>query len=146
MLTTARAIARHLPRPGLFRTVGTEATRGSITDLEQRSGSHYRQQSAESHPVNCGRIKSSHKLFGQKLIVSDLRENEMATRADLFNPSQAGTDLVWLNAISRYYWTTARPTRNSWISGSTGWTSTGRAWSPSPWKPLLELPACLLKL
>ena len=38
---------------------------------------------AESHPVIATRVKSSHKLSGQKLIVSDLRENEMARRADL---------------------------------------------------------------
>jgi len=42
--------------------------------------------------VIASRIKSSHKLFGQKLIVSDLRENEMATRADLFiHPSLVQT-------------------------------------------------------
>ena len=39
---------------------------------------------AESHPVLATRVKRAHKLHGQKLIVSDLRENEMARRADLF--------------------------------------------------------------
>ena len=48
------------------------------------------------------RVKSAHKLNGQKLIVSDLRENEMARRADLFLHPKPGTDLVWLCAISRY--------------------------------------------
>src|SRR5205823_1196799 len=48
------------------------------------------------------RVKSSHKLDGQKLIVSDLREHEMARRADIFLHPKPGTDLVWLNAISRY--------------------------------------------
>jgi formate dehydrogenase major subunit len=38
---------------------------------------------AESHPVLATRVKRAHKLHGQKLIVSDLRENEMARRADL---------------------------------------------------------------
>jgi len=57
---------------------------------------------AESHPVIATRIKSAHKLNGQKLIVSDLREHEMARRADLFLHPKPGTDLVWLNAITRY--------------------------------------------
>ena len=33
---------------------------------------------AESHPVLATRVKRAHKMHGQKLIVSDLRENEMA--------------------------------------------------------------------
>src|SRR5258708_30957749 len=57
---------------------------------------------AESHPVAATRIKRAHKLNGQKLIVSDLRENEMARRADLFLHPKPGTDLVWLSAITRY--------------------------------------------
>ncbi len=57
---------------------------------------------AESHPVLATRVKRAHKLHGQKLIVSDLRENEMARRADLFLHPKPGTDLVWLSAISRY--------------------------------------------
>src|SRR5439155_1980468 len=39
---------------------------------------------------------------GQKLIVSDLREHEMAKRADLFLHPKPGTDIVWLSAVSRY--------------------------------------------
>ena len=34
--------------------------------------------------------------------MSDLREHEMARRADLFLHPKPGTDLVWLCAISRY--------------------------------------------
>ncbi len=88
---------------GLFRTVGYGGDSGSITDLEQADlvviiGSN----TAESHPVIATRIKSAHKLRGQKLIVSDLRENEMARRADLFLHPKPSTDLVWLNAVSRY--------------------------------------------
>src|SRR5437667_3885655 len=88
---------------GLFRTVGYGGDSGSIADIEQAAlvviiGSN----TAESHPVLATRVKSSHKLNGQKLIVSDLRENEMARRADLFIHPKPGTDLVWLNAISRY--------------------------------------------
>jgi formate dehydrogenase major subunit len=88
---------------GLFRTVGYGGDSGSITDIEAADlvmiiGSN----TAESHPVAATRIKSSHKLNGQKLIVSDIREHEMARRADLFIHPKPGTDLVWLNAISRY--------------------------------------------
>jgi formate dehydrogenase major subunit len=57
---------------------------------------------AESHPVLATRVKRAHKLRGQKLIVSDLRENEMARRADIFLHPKPGTDLVWLSAIARY--------------------------------------------
>src|SRR5439155_24599429 len=34
--------------------------------------------------------------------VADLREHEMARRADLYFSPRPGTDLVWLSAISRY--------------------------------------------
>ncbi|HEV2501280.1 MAG TPA: formate dehydrogenase subunit alpha [Terriglobia bacterium] len=88
---------------GLFRTVGYGGDSGSISDLEQADlvviiGSN----TAESHPVIASRIKRAHKLNGQKLIVSDLREHEMARRADLFLHPKPSTDLVWLSAISRY--------------------------------------------
>jgi formate dehydrogenase major subunit len=88
---------------GLFRTVGYGGDSGSITDIEQADlvlviGSN----TAESHPVVATRVKSAHKLDGQKLIVFDLREHEMAHRADLFLHPKPGTDLVWLNAITRY--------------------------------------------
>src|SRR5437868_217373 len=88
---------------GLFRTVGYGGDSGSIADIEQADvvlivGSN----TAESHPVLATRVKSSHKLRAQKLIVSDLREHEMARRADLFLRPRPGTDLVWLSAISRY--------------------------------------------
>ena len=88
---------------GLFRTVGYGGDSGSIGDIEQADlviiiGSN----TAESHPVIATRVKSSHKLKAQKLIVSDLREHEMARRADLFLHPNPGTDLVWLNAVTRY--------------------------------------------
>src|SRR5260370_25892695 len=88
---------------GLFRTVGYGGDSGSIKDIENASlvliiGSN----TAESHPVLATRVKRAHKLRGQKLIVSDLRENEMAKRADLFLHPKPGTDLVWLSAITRY--------------------------------------------
>jgi formate dehydrogenase major subunit len=88
---------------GLFRTVGYGGDSGSIRDIENADlvliiGSN----TAESHPVLATRVKSAHKLRGQKLIVADLREHEMARRADLFIRPNPGTDLVWLSAISRY--------------------------------------------
>src|SRR5271167_3179210 len=88
---------------GLFRTVGYGGDSGSIHDIENSGlviiiGSN----TAESHPVLATRVKQAHKLRGQKLIVSDLREHEMARRADLFLHPKPGTDLVWLSAITRY--------------------------------------------
>jgi len=88
---------------GLWRTVGLGGDSGSIKDIENASlvliiGSN----TAESHPVLATRVKRAHKLRGQKLIVSDLRENEMARRADIFLHPKPGTDLVWLSAITRY--------------------------------------------
>jgi len=88
---------------GLFRTVGYGGDSGSIHDIERAGlvliiGSN----TAESHPVLATRVKRAHKLHGQKLIVSDLRENEMARRADLFLHPRPGTDMVWLSAAARY--------------------------------------------
>jgi formate dehydrogenase major subunit len=88
---------------GLFRTVGYGGDSGSISDIAQAGlvliiGSN----TAESHPVLATRVKRAHKLRGQKLIVSDLRENEMARRADVFLHPRPGTDMIWLSAITRY--------------------------------------------
>jgi len=88
---------------GLFRTVGYGGDSGSIADIEQAAlvviiGSN----TAESHPVLATRVKQAHKLRGQKLIVSDRREHEMARRADVFLRTNTATDLVWLSAVSRY--------------------------------------------
>jgi formate dehydrogenase major subunit len=88
---------------GLFRTVGYGGDSGSIRDIENADlvviiGSN----TAEAHPVLATRVKSAHKLHGQKLIVADLREHEMARRADLYIRPNPGSDLVWLSAISRY--------------------------------------------
>jgi len=88
---------------GLFRTVGYGGDSGSIRDIENAGlvlivGSN----TAEAHPVLATRVKRAHKLHGQKLIVSDLREHEMAKRADLFLRPKPGTDIVWLSAVSKY--------------------------------------------
>ena len=88
---------------GLWRTVGYGGDSGSIKDIEQASlvliiGSN----TAESHPVLATRVKRAQKLRGQKVIVADLRENEMARRADLFVHPKPGSDIVWLSAIARY--------------------------------------------
>ena len=88
---------------GLFRTVGYGGDSGSIADIAAADlviivGSN----TAESHPVIASRVKSAQKLKGTKLIVSDIREHEMARRADIFLHPSPGSDLVWLNAVSRY--------------------------------------------
>jgi formate dehydrogenase major subunit len=88
---------------GLSRTVGYGGDSGSIRDIEAAGlvliiGSN----TAESHPVLATRVKQSHKLRGQRLIVSDLREHEMARRADILLRPRPGTDLVWLSAVAKY--------------------------------------------
>lgn len=88
---------------GLFRTVGYGGDAGTIRDLEKAEmvlgiGTN----TAESHPVLATRIKRAHKLRGQKLIVVDLREHEMARRADLFLRPAPGSDFIWLNAVSKF--------------------------------------------
>src|SRR4030088_1498037 len=88
---------------GLFRTVGYGGDSGSITDIYQADpvlivGSN----TAESHPVLATRVKRAHKLHGQKLIVADIREHEMARRADVFLHPRPSTDLIWLSAVTRY--------------------------------------------
>src|SRR5699024_5261880 len=88
---------------GLFRTVGHGGDSGSIhylsaADMVITIGSN----TSESHPVLASRIKRSHKLFGQKLYVFDLRKHEMGQRADRFFSPKSGTDLVWLSAVTKY--------------------------------------------
>ncbi len=88
---------------GLFRTVGYGGDAGSISDIEQAGlvlivGSN----TAESHPVLATRVKRAHKLRGQQLIVADLREHEMASRADVFFRPRPGTDLLWISAVTRW--------------------------------------------
>jgi formate dehydrogenase major subunit len=106
---------------GLFRTVGYGGDSGSIKDIENAGlvliiGSN----TAESHPVLATRVKRAHKLHGQKLIVADLREHEMARRADVFLHPKPGTDHVWLSAISRYLIDqnlTAAEFIDKWVNG-----------------------------
>ncbi|TDE85214.1 formate dehydrogenase subunit alpha [Deinococcus sp. S9] len=88
---------------GLWRTVGYGGDSGSIHDLEQAGlvigiGTN----TAESHPVLATRVKRAHKLRGQRLIVADLREHELARRADLFIRPNPGTDFVWVTAVAKY--------------------------------------------
>ena len=88
---------------GLSRTVGYGGDAGSIHDIENAAlvlivGSN----TAESHPVLATRVKRAHKLHGQRFIVADLRENEMARRADIHLRPNPSTDMVWVSAISRY--------------------------------------------
>ncbi|WP_368657122.1 formate dehydrogenase subunit alpha [Metabacillus halosaccharovorans] len=89
---------------GLMRTVGLGGDSGTIEDIMASEliivvGAN----PAESHPVLATRIKRAHKLFGQKLAVVDLREHELAQRADLFLHPKPGTDIIWLNAMTKYY-------------------------------------------
>jgi len=88
---------------GLWRTVGYGGDSGGIGDIAQAElvisvGSN----TAESHPVLATRVKRAQKLRGQKVIVADLRENELANRADLFVRPAPGSDLVWLSAVTKY--------------------------------------------
>ncbi|WP_407406237.1 formate dehydrogenase subunit alpha [Peribacillus sp.] len=88
---------------GLFRTVGYGGDTGGIKDIEKSElvliiGSN----TSESHPVLSTRVKRSHKLGKQKLIVADIRKHEMAERSDLFIQPAPGSDIVWLSAVSKY--------------------------------------------
>ena len=88
---------------GLFRTVGMGGDAGTIQDIAKAGlviivGAN----PAEGHPVLATRVKRAHKLHGQKLIVADLRKNEMAERSDLFIRPRQGTDQVWLMAVTKY--------------------------------------------
>ncbi|KGX85117.1 formate dehydrogenase subunit alpha [Pontibacillus litoralis] len=88
---------------GLFRTVGLGGDAGSIEDIASAQlvvliGTN----TAEAHPVIASRIKRSQKLFNQKLLVFDLREHEMARRADAFYRPKPGTDIVVLSAVTKY--------------------------------------------
>src|SRR5882724_9456329 len=106
---------------GLFRTVGYGGDSGSISDIAQADlvvivGSN----TAESHPVLATRVKRAQKLHGQKVIVADLREHEMARRADLFLHPNPGTDLIWLSAVSRYLIDNGMAKTdfiNTWVNG-----------------------------
>jgi formate dehydrogenase major subunit len=106
---------------GLFRTVGYGGDSGSISDIAQSAlvmivGSN----TAEAHPVLATRVKRAHKLNGQKLIVADLREHEMARRADIFFRPNPGTDIVWLSALSRYildHGLAQTDFLNQWVNG-----------------------------
>jgi formate dehydrogenase major subunit len=98
--------ARYCQNPattGLQRTVGYGGDSGSISDIESAGlifiiGAN----PAENHPVLCTRIKRSHKYRGQRLIVADLRKNEMAERADIWIQPNPSTDAVYLCALAKY--------------------------------------------
>ncbi|HVU25788.1 MAG TPA: formate dehydrogenase subunit alpha [Opitutus sp.] len=98
--------ARYCQSPAskaLSRTVGYGADSGTMNDIERASlvlivGSN----TAVSHPVLAARIKRRVKLHGQRLIVSDLRDHDMAKRAHIFLRPAPSTDLVWINAVARH--------------------------------------------
>lgn len=106
---------------GLFRTVGYGGDSGSIEDIANtRLVLIVGANTAESHPVLATRVKRAHKLFGQRLIVADPRENEMAERADIHFRPRPGTDLVWISAMSRYMFDNGHAKLdflNQWVHG-----------------------------
>lgn len=88
---------------GLLRTVGLGGDSGTIEDIMASEliiiiGAN----PAESHPVLATRIKRAHKLNGQKLVVADIRENELAQRANFHIHPKPSTDLIWLSAVTKY--------------------------------------------
>ncbi|ADV66976.1 formate dehydrogenase subunit alpha [Deinococcus maricopensis] len=88
---------------GLWRTVGYGGDSGTIHDIElARLVITVGSNAAESHPVLATRVKRAHKRRGQGLVVVDLREHELARRADVFLRPRAGTDFVWLSAVTKY--------------------------------------------
>ena len=91
---------------GLQRTVGYGGDSGSIQDIEKAA--------------LATRIKRSHKLRGQRVIVADLRKHEMAARADIFIQPEPSTDAVWINAIAKYIidrgWH-KQPFIDRWVNG-----------------------------
>ncbi len=88
---------------GLWRTVGYGGDAGGIGDLAAADlAITFGSNTAESHPVIGARLKRAHKRDGQRLIVVDPLRHEMARRADLWLAPASGTDLVLLNAASRY--------------------------------------------
>jgi len=98
--------ARYCQTPAsdaLMNTVGIGGDSGTIKDIASAGlviiiGAN----PAEAHPVLATRVKRAKKLRGQKLIVSDLRKNEMAERADIYLHPNQGTDFVWLTAVTKY--------------------------------------------
>ncbi len=88
---------------GLLRTVGIGGDSGTMKDIASSDliivvGAN----PAESHPVLATRIKRAHKLYGQKLVVVDIRKNELAERADLYLHPNHSTDLILLSAVTKY--------------------------------------------
>ena len=75
---------------------------GSIADIEGGAGGHHRQQhrgkpSGPGDPGEEGAQAS--RAEADRL---DLREHEMARRADLFLHPEAPDHVIWLSAVSRY--------------------------------------------
>ena len=102
--TTARATARRRRPPACSAPSATAAIPARSRDIEQADlvliiGSN----TAESHPVLATRVKRAHKLRGQKLIVSDLREaRDGAARRSL--PPSRSRARTWsgCRAVTRY--------------------------------------------
>ena len=87
---------------GLFRTIGMGGDAGTVKDIAQSGlviivGAN----PTEGHPVLATRVKRAHKLHDQKLIVADLRKNEMAERSDIF-VTRARDGSCMVNGITKY--------------------------------------------
>jgi formate dehydrogenase major subunit len=134
---------------GLFRTVGYGGDAGSISDIARAGlvliiGSN----TAESHPVLATRVKSAHKLREQKLIVADIREHEMAQRADVFFRPRPGTDLVWLSAVTRYILDQGLARTEfleKWVNGLEAYRTSLAPFTLETAQRLCEIPAETLK-
>ena len=119
---------------GLSRTVGIGGDSGSIADIEAADvvmiiGAN----TAESHPVLATRIKRSHKHRGQRLIVADIRRNEMAERADIHVKPNPSTDEVWIQAVTKYLIDTGRHDQafiDKWVTSG---RSFRRRWRSTRW-------------
>ena len=100
---TAPATAKP-PPPWAFRAPSSTAATPapSPTSRKPASSSSSAPTQPRRHPVLATRVKRSHKLRGQRLIVADLRKHEMAERADLFVRPNPSTDPVWINAVAKY--------------------------------------------
>jgi formate dehydrogenase major subunit len=134
---------------GLSRTVGYGGDSGSIHDIESAGlvlivGSN----TAESHPVLATRVKRAHKKRGQKLIVADLRRNEMARRADIHIRPKPSTDMVWVSAISRYILDNGWEKRefiDKWVNGFDGYRQSLEPFTMEMAERVTEVPAEVLK-
>ncbi|GAB5536328.1 MAG: formate dehydrogenase subunit alpha [Rubricoccaceae bacterium] len=88
---------------GLFRTVGYGGDAGTMEDIRAADlvlmvGTN----TDQSHPVLAAHLRAAQKKRGQTHVVADIRAHLTAQRADVFIRPTPGTDLIWLNAVTRH--------------------------------------------